>query len=218
LKTNYNIFELIKRAKTYRPINPESSASSFAEWVFRLSHNLIYPSSSGQNKTHSRKSQSDPFVEKDIRIISETISSLRNNESYNKGWHLIYADQNSNKDKIFKASNLKVSNQVLRCKLDAVLLHYPTDEILIIERKIMGAYKLHEQIPTDSYPNIRAQLWCYSKIDDWKSINKITLMDEIWRRNKVSNILSPPKVRRTWLHTDPSIIDMERLFSIYSGY
>lgn len=214
--TSYGISELIDRAKKNKLSNPDPTASAFATWVYKLSHNFPLNSSQTISDPIPRKSKSEPFLESDIPLIAKYIATNRNDLKYQAGWRLFYADNGSGIDESFIASELKVNDRPLKCKPDAVLIHDPTDEILILERKIMRPYKLQEQVPETSYPNIRAQLWCYSKIDQWCGAARITLMDEIWRRNLVCpENLTAPKVRRFWGHRDYLITQFQELFELY---
>ena len=217
MKTDYSIFELRRRADMFKPSEPKLTARDFSNWIYKLSHNPYFSHQPGAEVVAPRKSQSEPFWEADIPTIAQYISENKKDQAYKDGWNLVYADQGLGEDKILLASTLRIGDQVMRCRPDAVLCHEPTGEILILERKIMSSWKLEGQIPSDSYPNIRAQLWCYSKIDDWSSAPKITLMDEIWRRNAISDVVSPPKNRRIWDQQNFLISQFEELFMKYCG-
>lgn len=79
------------------------------------------------------------------------------------GWEWIYGKP-GHETEILEASRLLVGGEALRCKPDAVLRHRVT--IMIIERK--ATFIPREKIPAGGWPNIKAQLWCYSWIDRWQ--------------------------------------------------
>lgn len=212
MRTTYETRTLLSRAKKFPPDNKRASASNLGSWVFRISHNPEYVLK--QNHEQIRKSQSSPFVENDIINPAKELAQKRNDKQFATGWRLIYAD-NGDEIESFTSSSLVVGGQALKCRPDGVFRHHSSGEILIIERKITN--KFESQIPEHSYPNIRAQLWCYAFIDEWKDAPKITLMDDIWRRNSSTGEPSPPMKRRFWESGDKVWLESEELFKLYGG-
>jgi hypothetical protein len=212
MQTTYDIRTLLSRAKNFPPHNPRSSASSFGSWVFKISHDP--KREFRQSQEQIRKSQSSPFVEGDIDVLSKLLASERNDKQLKTGWNLVYADNGKDEDESFVASRLVVAGQAVKCRPDGVFRH-SSGEILIIERKITTKFEC--EIPEQSYPNIRAQLWCYAWIDDWANTPKVTLMDDIWRRNKTTGEPCPPKKRRFWERDNEIWLDSEKLFKLYGG-
>lgn len=156
-----------------------------------------------------------PFLQEDIEVVAQYLAKARNDNRIASGWSLVYADNGKGADRDFVASRLVLGNECIKCRPDGVMHHGETDEILIIERKITSRFE--REIPEQSWPNIRAQLWCYAWIDDWASAKKVTLMDEIWRRNITTGEPSPPKVRRFWDRSDKIWQDSEKLFLLFGG-
>jgi hypothetical protein len=214
MQTTYDIKPLLSRAKRFAPLNPEASASGFSRWVYGLSHNPDKRKFTG-NIDHQRRSQSRPFLKDDVDTVAQYLANERKDGRIESGWSLVYADSGKETDEIFVASRLVVGNKTLKCRPDGVMWHKDTGEILIIERKITTRFE--PQIPKQSWPNIRAQLWCYAWIDDWANAKRITLMDEVWRRNKTTGEPSPPKVRRFWEASDEIWQESEKLFLLYGG-
>ena len=68
----------------------------------------------------------------------------------------------------------------MKCKPDVVLKNKINSERLIIERKT--TYLDHYSNPEKGWPNVEAQLWCYSNIDNWRNCPKITLIGQYWKR------------------------------------
>ena len=53
-----------------------------------------------------------------------------------------------------------------------------TGKVLIVEIKASNAV-----IPRDGWPNLRAQLWAYSRLDEWRDSPGMLLVGEIWNEN-----------------------------------
>lgn len=217
MRTTYDINSLLSRAKTHPPEVLRASASGFSSWVYKLSHDPTRQII--KEPKHDRKSQSSPFTLRDIPIVANYLASVRNDEQLSNGWGLIYADPGNDASENFLASELVVGDEPLRCRPDGVLRHETTGEILIIERKIAGVISEYRgPMPKDSWPNIKAQLWCYSWINEWANAPKITLMAEVWRRNYTTGEPSPLKEKPFWDREDEMWQDYERLFHLYGGH
>ena len=96
-------------------------------------------------------------------------------------YKLLYRDEGDN-SKIYDISSLQVNSKPLRGKPDLVFLNKQRNEILIVERKWTRG-----TIPKDGWPNLRAQLWTYAQIDDFKVYDKIHLRAEIWDKTTLHN-------------------------------
>jgi hypothetical protein len=82
------------------------------------------------------------------------------------------------KSKVFQASSLRVGGFAMRCIPDAILRHRNKAEYLIIERKTTNKVK----VPVEGWPNVEAQLWCYSLIDELQEADEVHLIGQLWRR------------------------------------
>ncbi len=58
---------------------------------------------------------------------------------------------------------------------DLVYREKGTTRMIIVEVKTSEA-----DIPSDGWPNMRAQLWAYFKIHSWRDIDDILLVGEVW--------------------------------------
>jgi hypothetical protein len=120
------------------------------------------------------------------------------------GWRLIYEDTSSKADQVFKISRLRVNGQALTARPDLVFARPDGSEALIVEVKVFRGFA----VPDGGWPNLRAQLWAYSWIDDLQHFSRIRLVGEIWRRSQLSSLGSET----------PAIIPFDRgdLDSIWS--
>jgi hypothetical protein len=74
-----------------------------------------------------------------------------------------------------------VGGAKLACRPDVVFKHIESGRIVIVERKTTF---LHEAwFPASGWPNAEAQLWCYSKVDDWIAAPQIELVLQVWQHS-----------------------------------
>lgn len=96
-------------------------------------------------------------------------------------WELIYSDpHDKTSGEPFIASRLKVGGEVMRGRPDAVFRKKTSGVVLILERKTTG--RRYGSIPTNAWPNIRAQLWCYAWMDDWFEAPTVYLVCQFLKR------------------------------------
>jgi hypothetical protein len=97
------------------------------------------------------------------------------------------------------------------CAPDLVYRNRTTGELVIVERKASD-----KPIPVNGWPNLRAQLWAYSHIDNFKSAPTISLIGEVW--DMVEGRLTRRAVLR-WAQADKEF-DAENmeLFSLYGVF
>jgi hypothetical protein len=160
----------------------KATPSAFAGWVYSLynkPHMGIRPADI--NGSQARLNKDDRHV---LGVLTQEWVdqffqwiNLRNPGAMGTGWDWIYGKP-GHETEILEASRLRVGGEALRCKPDAVLRHRATGDIIIIERK--AAFVPLEKIPAVGWPNIKAQLWCYSWLDQWQDARKIYLVGQIW--------------------------------------
>lgn len=126
------------------------------------------------------------------------------------GWKLIFQDPLIERAQPFKISTLQVNGQVMWGTPDLVFRERKTGRVLIIERKATNA-----SIPTDGWPNLRAQLWAYGHIDQWAEAPEVLLAGEIWGFGR-----SWVRIRHSfcWRLSDKRFCaENQELFDIYSS-
>lgn len=169
--------KLITEAQSRPPICQHATPSSFSDWIFDLCHRP----SKYKHKTDSllmgrvgeRRIQNFRLWYKRTRLPTPRINS--HNE-----WRYHYIDplDDSKSQAPFLASALTVNGNPLRCRPDIVLTN-DIGEIMIIERKITRL-RPSRPIPEGGWPNLKAQLWCYSWIDDFRRAPNVYLASQIW--------------------------------------
>jgi hypothetical protein len=104
-----------------------------------------------------------------------------------------------------------------------VLEHRKTGDIMIIERKVTSVPV--EQIPALGWPNLKAQLWCYGWIDDWRDAPNILLVGQLWgatptRRGYAfcNYKFARLPIYPVWCYRDPEFqLHGAELFQLYGG-
>lgn len=165
----------------HRKGNP-ATASAFADWVFEKTdrreakENYKKPSRIEQQRlelgimTHE---QIDLFLQHSWaqEYLGETAKS---------DWKLSFSGNKKEPNRIFSASKLTYNGAAIRCVPDAVLTNRIDDSVIVIERKTTFVREVF--IPRGGWPNVEAQLWCYSWIDDFKYVPRLILIGQLWRR------------------------------------
>lgn len=200
------------RAKA--PITPQPQASKFAEWVFESS--ILPPDREPIEDYQKRvymKLGSD--LHRDIELfLQSTWTENLLGRGADKRWSLYFVDRDDN-NRNFTASRLRVKGNPLRCRPDLVLENKKSNEFLIIERKT--TFVPEPKIPRVGWPNVEAQLWCYSWIDEFKDANEVILIGQLWRRRGpegIARIYEHPN----WLRSESGHDERcQKWFDLYSG-
>jgi len=125
-------------------------------------------------------------------------------------WVLYLDGVRSHMNEGLPISSLTIDGKPLRGVPDLVFRERRTNRILIVELKVSEA-----QLWADGWPNLRAQLWAYSRIDRWANAPEILLAGEVWAPRRPE-----PLRRRTWLwNTADETLQTENreLFEAYGG-
>ena len=126
-------------------------------------------------------------------------------------WKLVHDGIRGSFDNSFDIPSLKVDGQTLQGVPDLVFREKRTGRILIVEIKISSA-----ALPSDGWPNLRAQLWAYSKTARWcAKAPEVLLAGEVWQHGTAE------PVRRTtyfWKASDSTFdTECQDLFQAYGG-
>ena len=91
------------------------------------------------------------------------------------GWKLEHDGIRGHFDGALAISTLRIGGEGLLGVPDLVFRERRTNRIAIVELKVSPA-----QLPSDGWPNLRAQLWAYSRIDRWMDAPEVILAGEVW--------------------------------------
>jgi hypothetical protein len=188
---------LLVIARSRPPTNPTCTVSSFSGWVFNL-----YRQSAEDAMRHGKAAEFG--IEREARQkLRWSDHPLRSEE-----FQLEFADPLDHSCEPFRISSLTLNGRPLFGVPDVVFRHKPTNQIVIIERKVTYAR------PAE-WPNLKVQLWCYGRIDKWRTARKVLLRGHVYPPQYEFNYATPVG---QW-HRDHETFDTEcrQLFESYGG-
>lgn len=149
---------LLRAAKTCPPTTTGETVTDFVDWVFRL----YVPERHYENLLHGQR------IEREVARRQVPIPT-------HSGWKLESNGMSNGDSKIYEISQLTINGKRLRGKPDLVFREKRTRRVLIVEVKASEA-----DIPSNGWPNLRAQLWAYAKIDAFQDAPEISAVAEVW--------------------------------------
>lgn len=170
----------IDRARA--PESPKPLASKFADWVFQNSVRRLDAQPLDEDFRRQRL-QLGKITHRDIELFLQvrwTREFL--GKSTLSDWSVFFADSGTQPTQIFQASRLRIKASPIRCVPDVVLKNESLNKFLIIERKT--TFVPEPDIPVNGWPNVEAQLWCYSWIDDFDDAAEVLLVGQLWHRTR----------------------------------
>lgn len=212
-----NVFRNIEGRATHAPpeLKRNGTASCFANWVFYCQHPQETDRRSAAQQKRDRAFGT--FNHYRIQEFWEMYRKRYSGAYQPSEWAHKYSDSHDESTKVLRASRLVFQGSPILCKPDAVLRNRTTNEILIIERKMT-----YDQNPNPFlWGSLRAQLWCYSMIDDWINAPEVYLVGETWvyergsgrsARTLFDNVV--PRYRRSDTLFNR---EMKTLFELYGG-
>jgi hypothetical protein len=166
-----------------------ATASAFSDWVFeqttRTSRNR--PNEGTGYATRRQRMRLGAVTHRDIELfLLHAWTQKFLGDRIESNWNLYFTDNKKRPERIFNASRLTFGAAPLQCVPDLVL-HCPSEEcFVIIERKT--TFLPEPMIPADGWPNVQAQLWCYSWIDEFVSAAEVFLVGHLWRREQFGGV------------------------------
>jgi len=195
--------------------DPSNTASAFAKWVYDIHHPRERTDSEYENNKEEKRKERGILSHRRINLFFDLRSTKKYLDNADRSqWDLDYRDE-SPESPILKCSSLKIGDKPMRCKPDVVLKHKNTGSILIIEHKT--TYISIDRLPEDGWPNVQAQLWCYSWIDEWLSVSDVQLVGWLWHR-KDGALISNSEHSFSWNRSDKEHNEYcNDLFKVYGG-
>ena len=134
-------------------------------------------------------------------------------------WRLTFMD-NEASDRTYLASKLRVDGLPMRCRPDLAFENRATGAVMIVEYKMTffstatKTRKVHtrESFDPEGQPDNRAQLWCYSHIDDFRDVGEVLLVLQFWDATTFEN-----KATLTWLRAEQELEKEARGFFVKYG-
>lgn len=134
------------------------TVSGFANWIFSIYRRDRNPFALAVGKAAER------------RITQIRLQYIPRHHE----WELIH-DGTGEAKHALPASELALNGQILHGSPDLVFREKGTGRIVIVEIKASDAV-----LPRDGWPNLRAQLWAYSRLNEWRDSPGMLLVGEVW--------------------------------------
>lgn len=215
--------EFLAKARDLRPERPEATASAFGNWVYSL-----YGRPSNNEEALKRGLEAEKLIfelgNRDYVGAREVWTIANNNMLAQRGdgWRLVHQGLHLTGDTIpyFDLEELCVSGQPLRASPDLVFCNSRTGHVLVVEIKLS-----RQSLPSNLWPNVWAQLWCYSHVPMARKAPRVTVTGEIWGESFRKGSRRRPSMHALFLRAvvrrDPRAATYDHffraLFDIYRG-
>lgn len=201
------------KSKAIKPKEPVNTASAFAQWVFEQSNDQTrVPNLSTQREKMQKGSYAHLVIDNYFKY--RQANSINYQSKSISDWIIEHTEEDGRAGKFYKASNLLVNDKPLNCSPDVVLRHKSKSQVIIIERKT--TFQKNPQIPALGWPNVQAQLWCYSWIDSMLDIDEVLLVNQVWIAKSIGYFVCSRQP--TWKKGDSEISNKcLSWFKLYGG-
>lgn len=171
-------------------------ASTFADWVFHQT----YPNAEKRPQVREKDLDRGRFGPE--AILTSVCKSHDFKDKFKRktsavDWQPTFVD-NKATDQTYPASTLRVDGLPMRCRPDLIFEHRTKSAVAIVEYR-MTSFSTRSFDP-EGYPSDRAQLWCYSHIDDFRDVNELFLVLQFWDATTFEN-----KATLAWLRADEAL-------------
>jgi hypothetical protein len=209
--------EFLARARCRPPIDPQPTASGFSSWIYSL-----YSGAIGRDEDRERGKD----VEQEVLDRRRAIYQCVDNEYLRKvvsNWALIHngvGQPERPSIDYLTIEHLHVRGEPLRVSPDLMYQNRSLSKVLIVEIKHTKMF-----VPTNLWPNVWAQLWCYAQIESARRAHSVCVIGEVWcdewRRRGRGESNECHITLRASVKRDPRLPRYDRffreLFEIYSG-
>lgn len=213
--------DFLAKARRQPPTDPEPTASGFSSWIYSL-----YSSAIGKDDDRERGKEVEREVLDRRRAVYQCVDNayLRRVVS---NWALIHngVEQPENRPIEYRTvDHLRVGGTPLRVSPDLMYQNRSFLKVLIVEIKLTKMF-----VPTNLWPNVWGQLWCYSQIDVARQADSVCVIGEVWcddwtRGHRVKGGYQSGECHislRASVKRNPRLPNYDRffreLFEIYSG-
>jgi hypothetical protein len=210
----------IRHARKERPEKPEATVSAFASWLYSL-----YATAYGDDEDRERGKAMEPAIFERRKMAQGSVDN-RFLRSVGSEWRLVHNGLHvPGQDGVpwFSIDHLRVNSEALRASPDLMYRHPRLNEVMIVEIK-----HSFMEIPSNLWPNLWGQFWCYSQLEIPRRANRVTVVGEVWsertewsgwgKHSQCDHLL----YLRACERRDPRIPAYDRffrtLFEIYSGH
>ena len=164
--------QFLNKARAQRPVNVEPTASKFAQWVYSL-----YADAFGNAQDREDGKRAEEAILAARRSAYTCVDAETLSGSF-PDWRLVHSGMHPTTSAFpdyLTVDDLKVAGEALRVFPDLVYRNQRTGEIIIVEIK-----HSRMEIPSNLWPNIWGQLWCYAQLDQVRKAPRVTVIGEVW--------------------------------------
>lgn len=169
----------LSQARRSRPPHPEATVCAFTSWIYSL-----YQREDPDPKSLSEGIAAERaiFAEHRRSSLARAVISASDPAHLSRqdgNWRLLHNGLNLDGANSHAASiaidHLHVNGQPLRASPDLAFVNESTGRVLLVEIKFS-----RKRIPSNLWPNVWAQLWCYSQIPAARTASGVTAIGEVW--------------------------------------
>lgn len=187
----------LAKARAMRPECPEATASAFGSWVYSL-----YGRPGNDEDALKRGLEAEKLIfelgnreyigAREVWTIANANMLARRGD----GWRLMHQGLHLNSDTVpfVELDELLVRGQPLRASPDLVFRNAKTGHVLVVEIKLS-----RQSLPSNLWPNVWAQLWCYSHIPVARQAPRVTVTGEVWGESIRQGSRRRPSVHSLYL-------------------
>ncbi len=186
----------------------KTDASTFADWVFHQT----FPSARKRPEQRDKDLDRGRFGHEAILASVCKAHDFKDKfrlKASTADWRPTYVDDKSS-DRTFLASTLHVDGSPMRCRPDLIFEHRKKSAAIIVEYKVASLRTA--TFDPEGHPNNRAQLWCYSQIDDFREVNELYLVLQFWDATTFEN-----KATLAWRRPDEALSKEARGYFLEYG-
>lgn len=164
--------------------NGRPLVTAFANWVYRHTRGRRYSHSESINSNRRRRQLAEGSFNHIQLEKFWTWYRQRCGDGLSRAtdWRIEFRDPHDGRDRVkrFQASRLTVGRRPLVGRPDVVLSDQDRRRFLIIERKFTS----RRHVPQNGWPNLQAQLWAYSWMDDWVEADEVFLVGQVYQTDQ----------------------------------
>lgn len=208
--------DFLAKARRWPPVDPQPTASGFSSWIYSL-----YSSAIGKDEDRERGKEVEQEVLDRRRAIYLGVDNAYLRKAVSN-WALIHNGIEQPEGQpvdYLTVGHLRVGDMPLRVSPDLMYQNQSLSKVLIVEIKHTKMF-----VPTNLWPNVWAQLWCYSQIDVARQADEVCVIGEVWCDEFMRVGRGQPRERHVTLRAsvkrNPRLRGYDRffreLFEIYS--
>lgn len=171
--------KFIDAARRRPPSDPQPTVSSFASWIYSLYKATDPDPESLREGIAAEKAIFEKHRRAKIARSVMTASDPKHLARPDGTWRLFHNGLNlcgtGNESATILIDHLHVAGCPLRASPDLAFIKEGTGEVIVVEVKFS-----RKRIPTNLWPNVWAQLWCYSQLPAAINAPNITVIGEVW--------------------------------------